>query len=158
MQCKLQPLKFIILSHYGSLLTPFRIQRNLFLGYYVPYRHKIPLWEMETDYYLHNLDVSIGKEMKGYQKSFGVLEWSNDYDSSTGSERRSRRSKFKNKYLGDTISEQSRRIQKVRERCSTQNKALSMWWKIALQINVQQRMVSCNVSGKFSYVRIHNLN
>ena len=27
---------------------------NLFLGYYLPFRHTIPLWEMETDYYLHN--------------------------------------------------------------------------------------------------------
>lgn len=98
---------------------------------------------METDYYLHNLDVSIGKEMKGYQKSFGVLEWSNDYDNSNenGSERNSRRTQH-------TFSEQSRRIQKVRERCSTQNKALSMWWKIALQINVQQRMVSDKISVK----------
>ena len=105
---------------------------------------------METDYYLHNLDVSIGKEMKGYQKSFGVLEWSNDYDNSneTGSERQSlRRSQFVNKNK-DSFSEQSRRIQKVRERCSTQNKALSMWWKIALQINVQQRMVSDEISGR----------
>ena len=105
---------------------------------------------METDYYLHNLDVSIGKEMKGYQKSFGVLEWSNDYDNSneTGSERQSlRRSQFVNKNK-DSFSEQSRRIQKVRERCSTQNKALSMWWKIALQINVQQRMVSNEILGR----------
>ncbi len=97
---------------------------------------------METDYYLHNLDVSIGKEMRGYQKSFGVLEWSNDYDTSTGSERRSKRYQLKNMNLGDTMSKQSLRIQKVRERCDNQNKALSMWWKIALQTNVQQRMVS----------------
>ena len=101
---------------------------------------------METDYYLHNLDVSIGKEMRGYQKSFGVLEWSNDYDNSTGSERRSKRYQLKNKHLGDTLSEQSLRIQKVRERCDNQNKALSMWWKIALQTNVQQRMVSRDLS------------
>lgn len=104
---------------------------------------------METDYYLHNLDVSIGKEMKGYQKSFGVLEWGNDYDNSNSERQSSRRSQpafNKNKYFCDTISEQSRRIQKVRERCSTQNKALSMWWKIALQINVQQRMVSQDAS------------
>lgn len=101
---------------------------------------------METDYYLHNLDVSIGKEMRGYQKSFGVLEWSNDYDNSTGSERRSKRYQLKKKNLGDTLSEQSLRIQKVRERCDNQNKALSMWWKIALQTNVQQRMVSRDLS------------
>ena len=99
---------------------------------------------METDYYLHNLDVSIGKEMRGYQKSFGVLEWSNDYDTSTGSSRRSKRYQLKNKVLSDPVSEQSLRIQKVRERCDNQNKALSMWWKIALQTNVQQRMVSCD--------------
>lgn len=95
---------------------------------------------METDYYLHNLDVSIGKEMKGYQKSFGVLEWSSDYENSneTSSERL-RRSQLPS--FNKINSDQSQRIQKVRERCSTQNKALSMWWKVALQINVQQRMV-----------------
>jgi len=116
---------------------------NLFLGYYVPYRHKIPLWEMETDYYLHNLDVEIGKEMKGYQKSFGVLEWNNDYATSTTdvSVRRSQRSKNPNRNSIDTIiPDHSRRIAKVRDRCKTQNRALSTWWKVALQVNVHQRM------------------
>ena len=105
---------------------------------------------METDYYLHNLDVEIGKEMKGYQKSFGVLEWSNDYDNSsndTGTEKQplngSRLTQnTKSKHFGDTIPDQSQRIQNVRERCRSQNNALSMWWKVALQLNVQQRMVS----------------
>ena len=117
---------------------------------------------METDYYLHNLDVEIGKEMKGYQKSFGVLEWSNDYDTSsndTGTERQ-----FSNgsrtmpnthsKHFGDTIADQSQRIQRVRERCSTQNKALSMWWKVAIQINVQQRMVSGNLVVSSSTLKL----
>jgi len=113
---------------------------------------------METDYYLHNLDDEIGKEMKGYQKSFGVLEWNNEYDTTSngtgaerGSGRRSRRSfSSQNKYLSDTtIPDQSERIQKVRDRCRTQNKALSTWWKVALQINVQQRMVSDDSSGRF---------
>ena len=81
---------------------------------------------METDYYLHNLDVEIGKEMKGYQKSFGVLEWQNNYDTSTT----------------DISVRRSRRIEKVRDRCRSQNRALSTWWKVALQVNVQQRMVS----------------
>jgi hypothetical protein len=115
---------------------------------------------METDYYLHNLDVEIGKEMKGYQKSFGVLEWSNDYDTTdTGTERQSVRrsrvtSKNKNKHLGDPIPDQPRRIQKVRERCRTQNNALSMWWKVALQINVQQRMVSDDESWSMEFIHI----
>jgi hypothetical protein len=81
---------------------------------------------METDYYLHNLDVEIGKKMKGYQKTFGVLEWHNNYDTSTT----------------DISVRRSRRIEKVRDRCRTQNRALSTWWKVALQVNVQQRMVS----------------
>lgn len=108
---------------------------------------------METDYYLHNLDVEIGKEMKGYQKSFGVLEWSNDHDNSINDTRAETQSRLnfknQNKQLGDSIPDQSRRIQKVRERCRTQNKALSMWWKIALQINVQKRMVGDNVFRTF---------
>jgi len=94
---------------------------------------------METDYYLHNLDVEIGKEMKGYQKSFGVLEWNNDYATSTTdiSVRRSRRSKNPNRNSIDTIiPDHSRRIAKVRDRCETQNRALSTWWKVALQVNV----------------------
>ena len=140
--------------HCGLYLTIFSNERNLFLGYYVPYRHKIPLWEMETDYYLHNLDVEIGKEMKGYQKSFGVLEWNNDFDSD-GSERISvRRSRIASKKHPNgtnlLVPNQSLKIQKVRERCRTQNKALSAWWKIALQINIQQRMVSQN-----SFCKLH---
>ena len=107
---------------------------------------------METDYYLHNLDVEIGKEMKGYQKSFGVLEWNNDYATSTTdiSVRRSRRSKNPNRNSIDTIiPDHSRRIAKVRYRCETQNRALSTWWKVALQVNVHQRMVSNESSGRF---------
>ena len=108
---------------------------------------------METDYYLHNLDVEIGKEMKGYQKSFGVLEWSNGYETSNldigagwQSSGRSRLiSNIKSRYHGEKLSDQLHRIQTVRDRCRSQNKALSMWWKIALQINVQQRMVSDDV-------------
>lgn len=42
--------------------------------------------------------------------------------------------------VGYRQEDQVRRIQKVRDRCTSQNKALSIWWKIALQSNVQQRM------------------
>jgi len=86
--------------------------------------------------------------MKGYQKSFGVLEWSNGYETSNNdigagwqSSGRSRLiSKNRIKHPGDKLSGQLQRIQNVRDRCRTQNRALSMWWKVALQINVQQRM------------------
>lgn len=115
---------------------------NLFLGYYLPFRHAIPLWEMETDYYLHNFHVKSGRgtmqSMKGYQLAFGVSDWastSGDADP-----------KSKSTALASTDQtvtspeEQSRRIQKVRNQCQSQNLALSSWWKHAIQNNVQQRM------------------
>ena len=100
---------------------------------------------METDYYLHNLDVEIGKEMKEYQKSFGVLEWDNNCDKRSTTDlcpQRSQKSNNSDRSTDAMIPDHSLRIAKFRNRCRTQNKALSIWWKIALQINVQQRMVS----------------
>jgi hypothetical protein len=151
------------LSFQHSHHTSMSFFRNLFLGYYVPYRHTIPLWEMETDYYLHNFHVKTGKgtlqSMKGYQRAFGVTDWneddqfdfSNEKDSSvvsSGSGVRPRRlhsrsitatsvddSAFSNKQ-----EDKSRRIATVRKRCKAQNQALSSWWKVAIQSNIQQRM------------------
>ena len=135
----------------------FRSFRNLFLGYYVPYRHSIPLWELETDYYLHNTRVKRRgtlESMKGYQMAFGVLDWNDDDDidlpnekdpSGSSSVRRPNRIHKRSTTLNsiDTAmlrqEDQPRRIQRVRNRCNTQNQALSIWWKIAIQANVQQR-------------------
>ncbi len=125
--------------------------RNLFLGYYIPCRHTIPLWELETDYYLHNFHVEAGKGMKGYQKTFGVLGWNYDEDTDTGTNEESvrRAASYRigpNGQSGSSkelmMPEHSQRIQRVRDRCNTQNSALSSWWKVAIQSNVQQRMVS----------------
>jgi hypothetical protein len=120
------------------LTFPSFATRNLFLGYYVPYRHTVPLWEMETDYYLHNRYVDTGEGMRAYQESFGVLDWdcedANRGPNLGGSAGLHPESKT-------MLPEQSRKIQKVRDRCTSQNKALSNWWKVAVQRNVQQRMV-----------------
>jgi hypothetical protein len=108
------------------------------------------LWELETDYYLHNFHVEAGKGMRGFQKTFGVLGWNYDDGTDTGMpQERARRGA--SQIVGPNgasessresiIPEQSRRIQRVRDRCHTQNSALSTWWKIAIQSNVQQRMV-----------------
>ena len=88
--------------------------------------------------------------MRDFQIEFGVLEWSKEGESQveadkSGSVALSRhRSHSSNTALpvSDTSrqEDQLRRIQKVRDRCYSQNKALSIWWKIALQSNVQQRM------------------
>jgi hypothetical protein len=104
---------------------------------------------METDYYLHNRHLETGKGMKTYQESFGVLEWDSEDNADNATETGAAlvRSKSISKKSGlgtnDSIPlDQSRKIQSVRNRCSTQNKALSNWWKVAIQRNVQQRMVS----------------
>ena len=89
---------------------------------------------------------------------FGVLDWNKDEQKSEGEPERD--STMSSHSLpvshqqplvrhttlgsvdvaGNRHEDQIRRIQKVRDRCTSQNKALSVWWKIALQSNVQQRM------------------
>ncbi len=117
---------------------------------------------METDYYLHNFHVGNGRgtcqSMKEFQTDFGVLDWNDDEQKSDGDFEKDstisshslrlshHRAHSRNTTLGSIDvaglrhDEQVRRVQKVRDRCTSQNKALSVWWKIALQSNVQQRM------------------
>jgi hypothetical protein len=118
---------------------------------------------METDYYLHNFHVKTGRgtlqSMKGFQMAFGVVDWNDDDDTDIGNEKDSvvsgqslhvRRSHHRAHSRSSTLNsiesavyrqeDQSRRIQKVRNRCNIQNQALSNWWKIAIQANIQQRM------------------
>lgn len=87
--------------------------------------------------------------MKEFQMNFGVLDWSDDEDDQEGDgslrtfhhRTHSRHTTFGSiDVTGFRQEDQIRRIQKVRDRCTSQNKALSVWWKIALQSNVQQRM------------------
>eukprot|EP00980_Cylindrotheca_fusiformis_P017860 scaffold5653_cov147-Cylindrotheca_fusiformis.AAC.22 len=118
---------------------------NLFLGYYLPFRHAIPLWEMETDYYLHNFHSQLGtvQSMKGYQLAFGVHDWakiSDEIDASNANKQPNDLAMISAKNALPLPEAQSRRIQKVRNRCDAQNLALSSWWKVAIQANVQQRM------------------
>jgi hypothetical protein len=134
------------------------------LGYYLPYNHTTPLWEMESDYYLHNFHVKAGRgstySMKAYERAFGI-EWNNDEDvdginedsvASIPSATRPRQTRptntrppsIKRNDSRDVAAKQtqveSERITRVRNRCKTQNDVLSMWWKVALQSYVQQRM------------------
>jgi hypothetical protein len=121
---------------------------------------------METDYYLHNFHVKTGKgtlqSMKGFQRAFGVVSW-NDEDplvdvsnenysiASSGSlpgSKTVRPQRLQSRSLTassveTSVSKQedeSRRIARVRNRCNAQNQALSSWWKVAIQANIQQRM------------------
>jgi hypothetical protein len=45
-----------IKRYYSNSFTDAEKQHsiNLFLGHFVPWKHNIALWDLETDYYLHN--------------------------------------------------------------------------------------------------------
>lgn len=135
---------------------------NLFLGYYIPYRHTVPLWEMETDYYLHNLHVKAGRgtlhSMRTYQRAFGV-EWNGDEELSlreketplsspalathkglVSDQTRESKRHGSSSSMGKYNAGETWRITRVRHRCDAQNEALSLWWKAAIQAYIQQRM------------------
>lgn len=130
-----------------AVLTSF--DRNLFLGYYLPYRHTVPLWEMETDYYLHNYDSKAGAgswcSMGTYQRVYGVAwkeETSDKVDSPVASPRRDNllASPRDVDCSEASDSDEAKNVQLVRKRLEYQKEALSLWWKHALQTNIQQRM------------------
>jgi hypothetical protein len=89
---------------------------------------------MESDYYLHNFHVKVGRgttpSMKVYQRFFGI-KWDDNVDEE----------------MCDFVptssaiqAQESKNVLRVRSRCNAQNAALSSWWKIALQANLKQRM------------------
>mmetsp|Transcript_40203 Transcript_40203/g.60922 ORF Transcript_40203/g.60922 Transcript_40203/m.60922 type:complete len:380 (+) Transcript_40203:167-1306(+) len=128
---------------------------NLFLGYYIPSHHSVPLWEMENDYYLHNFHVKAGRgylqSMKSYQRMFG-LEWSDDEEDEEAAQERDSAVSAANSAATpkegrvvqsrrcSDLAEGTWRIDRVRKRCNAQNEALSVWWRVAIQSYIQQRM------------------
>jgi len=88
--------------------------------------------------------------MSTYQRAFGV-DWQDDAlmngsqrnlmktTSSTASLRSADRSHSRDSAKSREGSE-SNRIANVRMRCVAQNKALSVWWKAAIQANIKSRM------------------
>ena len=120
---------------------------NLFLGYYVPSRNTLPLWELDNDYYLHNFHVNAGRgslqSMKAYQSMFGVdwNDWEDDGMADRDKQPLSLSSK-RNVSVGSITSntDEPGSIDRVKQRCKAQNNALSVWWKVAIQSYIQQRM------------------
>jgi hypothetical protein len=105
---------------------------------------------METDYYLHNLNVKAGKgttcSMRTYRRAFGIdwnevdMDGESDITSYTASQSNDP-SAWEEKDDFDTLHQQHQiRLLKVRNRVRAQNDALSAWWKAALHSNIQQRM------------------
>lgn len=130
---------------------------NLFLGYYIPSMHTVPLWDLENDYYLHNFHVKSGtasmRSMRMHHPCYYLFE---DYHSSA-TERNtmyepmahsvsklhknlSRRSLSDFQMEKETKkSIESYKLQYVRKRCSAQHEALSLWWRNAIQAYIDQR-------------------
>ena len=85
--------------------------------------------------------------MKTYHKIFGVADWDGDNKSSESGDKIT-----EDEFSPGTSTESSRpvafvereerprRLRKVRSRCTAQSKALSSWWKLAIQTNIQRRM------------------
>lgn len=113
---------------------------------------------MESDYYLHNFHVKSGKgtttSMMDYRRAFGLdccdddEEISpvvyNEHDAHSSRRVLATRNQSDNKSR-DCISTcqrsiESSRVSKVRNRCKSQNLALSTWWKASIQMFFQQRM------------------
>ena len=99
---------------------------NLFLGHYIPMREKTPLWDMENDYYLHNFHVNSGRgslqSMSQFVKCFAIV------------------SDVKSPIKYEKSNQESLRIARLRQKVKSQNDALSVWWKEAIQSYIQQRM------------------
>lgn len=145
MQC--ESFISVLLSLCNDVLT--RFDRNLFLGYYLPYRHTVPLWEMETDYYLHNYDSKVGIgswcSMGTYQRVYGIARKEENSDERNSPETSLGRDKIvaspRDLFFAETSeNDEAKNVQLVRKRLEYQKEALSLWWKYALQTNIQQRM------------------
>jgi hypothetical protein len=140
----------------STIIHIFYYARNLFLGYYLPYRHSVPLWEMENDYYLHNFHVLNTRNatslMKTHECAFGMNSVDEEEEESPkkshsirpnhGVSTSSRtRCSAKAKRFNAILRQESNRVTRVRRRCNKQNLVLSSWWKLALQANLEERML-----------------
>jgi hypothetical protein len=92
----------------------------------VPARHSVPLWEMETDYSLHNSPSDHHSfSMKSYERTFGLSNRQGDLS----------------KDAPDSLElSRSEIAGRIRRKCDAQSGQLSLWWKVALQLYVQQRI------------------
>ncbi len=99
---------------------------NLFLGHFIPSQESVNLWDIESDIYMHNEHVKAGpkplEQMSFFAKTFSIIANENI--------------QFKyNKRRQDSLP-----ISRLRHKLKVQNDALSVWWKVAIQSYIQQRM------------------
>lgn len=117
---------------------------------------------MENDFYLHNFHTSglvsdsVGRygrmtSMKTYERAFGI-DWREDEEIADGdmephsmafpdeSRRQPASSSTGNQQPSNSWERESKRVMRVRSRCKEQHAALSVWWKVALQANLKERL------------------
>lgn len=118
---------------------------NLFLGYYIPHRHSLPLWDMESDYYLHN-SMCVQQDTQSistFEQIFAIDNWVDEEIEESPKNRRHKRidsldginTRF------DTIKNIEERILNVQIKYSQQKKGLSKWWKDGLRSYAKQRLL-----------------
>ena len=119
---------------------------NLFLGYYVPSLHSVPLWELENDYYLHNLHVKTGKEsvasLNFYRHNFPTDLDVNDTEEKDENE-------IKEMTIGDPkcstdsvdLSKDSLTMTRVRLHCENHKTTRTLWWKEAIASYLNHRRI-----------------
>lgn len=116
---------------------------------------------MESDYHLHNKNIQAGKgttvSMKTYQRAFGIDRNTDESNTQpakplTIAQQRlsaSSRTPFGSRSFvalpnahasTNKQNDESKCVMLVRHRCKTQEKALSNWWKVALQSYFKERM------------------
>eukprot|EP00633_Aureoumbra_lagunensis_P005256 CAMPEP_0197318434 /NCGR_PEP_ID=MMETSP0891-20130614/51044_1 /TAXON_ID=44058 ORGANISM="Aureoumbra lagunensis, Strain CCMP1510" /NCGR_SAMPLE_ID=MMETSP0891 /ASSEMBLY_ACC=CAM_ASM_000534 /LENGTH=739 /DNA_ID=CAMNT_0042808897 /DNA_START=675 /DNA_END=2896 /DNA_ORIENTATION=- len=96
---------------------------NVFLGNFVP-GDSLDLWELDSDYYLHNFHVQTGTvlSMKA-QRAAWLSASSSESDSSQGSEEEEESQSYQRRSRGRA---------RVERRCQRQKKILQQWWRTAL--------------------------
>lgn len=133
--CQHKELLTSIRRYYSNAFTD-RLKQdamNLFLGYYVPSRNTLPLWELDNDSYLHNLHVNAGRgslqSMKTYQNMFGINWEDSEQSPITDPVKKPQVQHKRNESARSMTSnvDDARRIDRVKERCKSQNEALSLW-------------------------------
>jgi len=113
---------------------------NLFLGYYVPSRHNIPLWDIQDDFYLHNVHVRLGGvSMDAHRRAFGFDFSDDDDEEELGHEEEKNAQQTPEKGRNKVCSSSDPSL-RVYMKCMRQEKFRSMWWRSAVQSYIQQRM------------------
>ncbi|CAM9117146.1 unnamed protein product [Ectocarpus sp. 8 AP-2014] len=118
---------------------------NLFLGYYVPTTTGKPLWELDTDYYLHNFHAENAglQSMREYKKDHYFLDQDEEPagdSNESGANALSAATTLSGMIDEDRIAEMQLKRRRVRRMCARQRAATSQWWRDALQRYAQQRM------------------